>query len=336
MPTSRFGRVHAVIPAAATAACACALALGAAGPLLSAAAQPPASLKAIIEVDRDAYRAGDPVPVRISVWNDGTAPVEAPGGPVEASFEVYDENGQKIAPSGAGDAASAPEGGAAADAGAKPAARMLAPGAFVGFARDLTTLYPRLKQVGTYRLLWSAGGLVSNTVILRVVPRYDPNQDYTARFETDLGPVTIDLLRKEAPLTVRTFVDLASTGFYDGVIFHYVEPGRVVVAGDPTGTGHGGPGFAIPPERTQVKMLAGTVIMRPTGQPPANGSVFLILLTPRPDYEGTMTGFGQVTAGLEVVNKSSQVPAAPRSSPFPHRPLKDVRINRVVIMPKGA
>ncbi|MGI0148000.1 MAG: peptidylprolyl isomerase, partial [Thermoplasmata archaeon] len=293
------------------------------------------SLKAVLEIDRDAYYAGDPVPVRISIWNDGRTPAEAPSGEVPSGFELFDSDGKKVAPASAEKAPAAGDAPtASAPSAAKSPAPTLAPGQFFGFAGDLTTLYPRLREVGTYRLQWSSGGLVSNALILRVVPRYDPDKDYTARVETDLGAFLIDFLRKDAPFAVKTFIELAQTGFYDGVIFHYVEPDRVVVSGDPTGTAQGGPGFTIPHERPKVKMVAGTVILLATGRPPANGSIFAILLAPRPDYEGSATGFGQVIEDLDVVRKISQVPAAPKEAPQPHRPVTNVRINRVVIKPK--
>jgi len=335
----------------------------AAGALVAA---PPPSLKAILELGNQAYYAGDPVLVRISIWNDGDTDVEDPSGDVPSGFELYDGEGKRVAPapgtgaSGRGVASGAPAANAmAADAGAKGAApgsaetggssgkgaggsgvpavapRLLTPGAFHGYSRDLTRVFPRLKEPGTYRLHWSAGGLTSNTVDFRIVPPYDPARDYTARIETDLGPFTLEFLRKDAPIAVKTFIDLAHAGFYDGMIFHYVEPDRVVASGDPTGTGQGGPGFSIAQERSQVKMLAGTVILRASGRPPANGSIFAILLAPRPDYEGTTTAFAQVVEGLDVVRKISQVPASPRDAPQPHRPLTELRINRIVVKPKA-
>jgi cyclophilin family peptidyl-prolyl cis-trans isomerase len=294
-----------------------------------AAAPAPASspaLKAILEVDRDAYYAGDPVPIRISIWNDSGAPVEAPAGEVTAGFTIYDSDGKRV-PFGPA-VAPAEKGGAAP--------RTLQPGGFYGFARDLTLLAPRLKEVGTYRVQWTTGGLTSNAVVLRVVPKYDPEKDYTARVETDLGTFTLEFLRRDAPIAVKTFIELAQSGFYDGVIFHYVEPDRVVVAGDPTGTGQGGPGFSVPHERTQVKMLAGTVLLLAQGKPPANGSIFAILLAPRPDFEGIATGFAQVVEGLDVVRKISEVPAAGHDAPLPHRPVQDVTITRIIIRPKSS
>ena len=293
-------------------------------------AAPAASLRAILEVDRDAYYAADPVPVRVSIWNEGDAAAPSPSGEIPAGFELFDKEGKKLPStlSSAGDAAKAdaPSSGS----------RSLAPGTFYGYARDLTKLFPALREPGTYRLQWRSGDLASNPVILRVVPRYDPDKDYVARVETDMGTFTLDFLRKDAPIAVKTFVELAQTGFYDGVTFHYVEPGRVVAAGDPTGTGQGGPGFAVPHERPQIKMLAGTVILLPTGRPPTNGSMFAILLAPRPDYEGSATGFAQVTDGLEVVKKISEAPSTPREDAQPHKPLQPIRINHIVIRPKTA
>jgi cyclophilin family peptidyl-prolyl cis-trans isomerase len=283
-----------------------------------------ATLKAILEVDRDAYYAGDPVPVRLSIWNDSGAPVPPPSGEIPSGFQLFDIEGKKVAP--VLPAAGNDEGSA------KP----MGPGTFVGYARDLTFLYPKLKESGTYRLQWRQGALESNSVILRVVPRYDPDKDYTARVDTDQGTFTMELLRKDAPIAVKTFVDLAQDGFYDGLTFHYVEPERVIAGGDPTGTGTGGPGFHIPHERTQNKMLAGTVILMATGRPPSNGSTFAILLAPRPDYEGKETGFAQVIEGLDVVKKISNVPASPKDAALPHHPLKEVKILRIVVKTKPA
>lgn len=296
-----------------------------------AVADAPAPLKAILEVDRDAYYAGDPVPVRLSIWNDSASPSPSPSGEIPAGFELFDIEGKKVPLVTATAAATA--GAAGVNDAAAP--RPMAPGAFVGYARDLTILYPKLKEVGTYRLQWRAGTLESNAVILHVVARYDPDKDYTARFDTDMGTFTIELLRKDAPIAVKTFVDLAQDGFYDGLSFHYVEPDRVIAGGDPAGTGQGGPGFHIPHERTQNKMLAGTVIMMATGRPPSNSSIFAVLLAPRPDLEGSATGFGQLVEGLDVVKKISNVAASPKEAPFPHHPLKDVKILRVVVKVKA-
>jgi cyclophilin family peptidyl-prolyl cis-trans isomerase len=292
------------------------------------AADSPATLMAILEVDREAYYAGDPIPVRISIWNNGAAPVDAPGGAVEAGFLLFDSDGKKIE--------AAPNTAAGQDAKGPAEARKLGPGLFFGYSGDVTAIYPRLKQPGSYRLQWASGGLAANIILLKVVPRYDPDKDYTATIDTDLGSFTIDLYRKDAPLAVKTFVELSLTKYYDGTVFHFVEPDRIVSAGDPTGTGLGGPGFSIPPEITKTEMVAGTVFMLPKGHPPANGSLFHILLAPRKDFEGKVTAFGQVTEGMDVVGKISRASASPRGAAIPHRPLKDVHIKSITVKPKTA
>ena len=72
----------------------------------------------------------------------------------------------------------------------------------------------------------------------------DPSKSYTATFVLEKGSeFTIQLFAAEVPNTVNNFVFLARDGFYDGVTFHRVIPGFMAQAGDPTGSGSGGPGY---------------------------------------------------------------------------------------------
>src|SRR5215207_5113729 len=71
----------------------------------------------------------------------------------------------------------------------------------------------------------------------------DANKAYTARFETSLGGFTVELLPKDAPQTVNSFVCLARGGFFEGIVFHRVVENFVIQAGDPTGTGSEGAGY---------------------------------------------------------------------------------------------
>src|SRR5438094_483100 len=73
--------------------------------------------------------------------------------------------------------------------------------------------------------------------------KIDVNKKYTATIDTSKGKIVLELLPKEAPKTVNSFVFLAREGFYDGTIFHRVIPGFMIQGGDPTGTGMGGPGY---------------------------------------------------------------------------------------------
>jgi cyclophilin family peptidyl-prolyl cis-trans isomerase len=89
----------------------------------------------------------------------------------------------------------------------------------------------------------------------------DENKKYFATIKMDIGDIRLELYPKEAPHSVNSFVFLAREGFYDGVTFHRVIPGFVAQAGDPTGTGRGGPGYTIPDEVNSHKFLDGSLGM---------------------------------------------------------------------------
>lgn len=61
----------------------------------------------------------------------------------------------------------------------------------------------------------------------------------------DGGVMKAELYPEKAPNTVRNFLSLAGSGFYDGLIFHRVISGFMIQGGDPEGTGMGGPGYEI-------------------------------------------------------------------------------------------
>lgn len=139
----------------------------------------------------------------------------------------------------------------------------------------------------------------------------DLNKEYTATIKTSLGDIRIRLWPKDAPNAVNNFVFLAREGFYDGVIFHRVIKNFMIQGGDPTGTGRGGPGYRfaeeLPPKRSYDP---GIVAMARTTQPNSQGSQFFICngqdckgLDQKPEY----TQFGEVTEGMEVVLKISDL-----------------------------
>lgn len=119
---------------------------------------------------------------------------------------------------------------------------------------------------------------------------------------TSKGDITIDLFPKEAPNTVANFYVLASDGFYDGLAFHRVIPGFVAQGGCPEGTGAGGPGWVIPCETkgNPHKHKTGSLSMAHRGKD-TGGSQFFLVLAPQPHLDGLHTVFGQVSAGLDVM-----------------------------------
>ena len=127
----------------------------------------------------------------------------------------------------------------------------------------------------------------------------DPSRQYTAVIHTERGDVRARLLPDVAPQSVNSFVFLAREGFYDGCTFHRVIPGFVAQAGDPTGSGSGGPGYRVPDELSDRPFEAGTLGMANAG-PNTNGSQFYIVLASAPHLTGRYTLFGEVESGMDV------------------------------------
>ncbi len=138
-------------------------------------------------------------------------------------------------------------------------------------------------------------------------PNVDVNKKYSAVIKTSKGDIDVELYVKDAPLSVTNFVYLAKGGFYNGLTFHRVVPDFVVQGGDPTGTGSGGPGYTIPAE-IKRKHIEGALAWARTGdevnpQRRSSGSQFYITYKPTPFLDGAYTVFGQVTKGMDIVNK---------------------------------
>jgi cyclophilin family peptidyl-prolyl cis-trans isomerase len=131
----------------------------------------------------------------------------------------------------------------------------------------------------------------------------DQNKKYFATIKMDIGDIRLELFPQDAPRHVNNFVFLARDGFYDGVTFHRVIPGFVAQAGDPTGTGSGGPGYTIPDEVNSRKFLDGTLGMAKTSAPNSAGSQWFIDYAPQPNLDGGYTVFGQLVEGRDVLDK---------------------------------
>jgi cyclophilin family peptidyl-prolyl cis-trans isomerase len=133
----------------------------------------------------------------------------------------------------------------------------------------------------------------------------DPEKNYFATISTSKGDIVAMLFADKAPMTVNNFVFLAREGFYDGVIFHRVEPGFVIQGGDPLGTGAGGPGYTVPAEiglpHTEGALAMARQSDAVNPERASSGSQFYITLTPTPQLDGAYTVFGQVIEGMDVV-----------------------------------
>ena len=127
-----------------------------------------------------------------------------------------------------------------------------------------------------------------------------------ATFDTDRGPIKIELYPDKAPLTVANFVNLAKRGFYDGLNFHRVIADFMIQGGCPEGSGRGGPGYRFEDEANNgIGHERGVLSMANAG-PNTNGSQFFITHVATPWLDGKHTVFGKVVEGLEAVDKVEQ------------------------------
>lgn len=121
--------------------------------------------------------------------------------------------------------------------------------------------------------------------------------------ETSKGPVTIELRPDLAPKHVARIKELTSKGFYDGLKFHRVIEGFMAQTGDPKGNGTGGSGIKLPAEISNARFTRGTVGMARAQSFDSADSQFFICFKDCSFLNGQYTIWGQVTAGMENVDK---------------------------------
>ncbi len=132
----------------------------------------------------------------------------------------------------------------------------------------------------------------------------DPASYYYATIQTEKGDIKLQLFADQSPKTVNNFVYLANEGFYDNTSFHRVIDGFMAQAGDPTGTGMGGPGYQFEDEIASGLSFdrPGLLAMANSG-PGTNGSQFFITFAPTEWLNGGHTIFGEVIEGNEILNE---------------------------------
>src|SRR5438128_7982282 len=136
-----------------------------------------------------------------------------------------------------------------------------------------------------------------------------------ATLHTNHGAIEVELFPEDAPKTVENFEELARKGFYDGVIFHRVIPDFMIQGGDPTGTGTGGPGYTFEDEINEHKVERGALAMANAGANTNGSQFFIVTAEACPWLDGNHTVFGRVTAGMEVVDRISDLPRDARDKP---------------------
>jgi cyclophilin family peptidyl-prolyl cis-trans isomerase len=158
-----------------------------------------------------------------------------------------------------------------------------------------------------------------------------------ATIDTDKGTIEIELHTTTAPKAAANFIELARKGYYNGVVFHRLVPGFVIQGGDGEHghidkldrgrLGTGGPGYKFADEPFEGDYGRGAVAMANAG-PNTNGSQFFICLA---DLSGgklpkKYTLFGQVTAGLDVVDAIAKSKRDGRDQPTEPTAMRSVTI----------
>ncbi|OGC43596.1 hypothetical protein A2Y85_05655 [candidate division WOR-3 bacterium RBG_13_43_14] len=142
------------------------------------------------------------------------------------------------------------------------------------------------------------------------------------------GKIVIKLHKTEAPKNVENIITLTNKGFYNGLTFHRIIKGFMIQGGCPIGDGTGTPGYELPDEiSANLKHLKGTMAMANRGSN-TNGCQFYICLEPQPRLDGSYTIIGQVTEGMDAVERIGEV--ATSGSPM-DRPLNKLTMTKVWI-----
>ncbi|MBN2391467.1 MAG: peptidylprolyl isomerase [Anaerolineae bacterium] len=153
----------------------------------------------------------------------------------------------------------------------------------------------------------------------------DPTKKYIATIETEKGNIVVELYAAKAPLTVNNFVFLAREGFYDNTTFHRVIKDFMAQAGDPSGTGMGGPGYQFADEFDADLTFDGPgILAMANAGANTNGSQFFITFVATPWLDGAHTIFGQVTEGMDALFSISL--RDPQTATTPGDLIKTIRI----------
>ena len=155
------------------------------------------------------------------------------------------------------------------------------------------------------------------------------------------GIIKAELYPEIAPNTVCNFIELANSGYYDGLIFHRCIEGFMIQGGDPQGTGAGGPGYTIKGEFTNngfqnnLKHERGVISTARQGENPYTGeknhdtagSQFFIMVEDYPSLDGDYASFGKVIEGMDVVDEIVAIETDENDKPLVDQVIKSIKVD---------
>ena len=144
--------------------------------------------------------------------------------------------------------------------------------------------------------------------------------------KTSMGDIILQLY-EDMPITAGNFQKLVEKGFYDGTVFHRIISDFMIQGGDPTGTGCGGPGYAIKDEFTRKNKNDRCTISMANAGPNTGGSQFFINLVNNNFLDSKHPVFGKVVEGQDVVDALGKVKTGAND-----KPVKEVKIESAKVM----
>ncbi len=151
--------------------------------------------------------------------------------------------------------------------------------------------------------------------------------------QTDFGDMSLTFLPEKAPKHVENFVELAESGFYDGLTFHRVVEGFMIQGGCPKGTGTGDGPRRLGAEFNDTRHVRGTMSMARSSDPDSASCQFFICLDDANFLDGQYSAFGQIAdeASLETLGKIGAVKTRDAGAGEKSTPLETIKINKMIV-----
>ena len=208
----------------------------------------------------------------------------------------------------------------------------LGPGGFVGFTFDAAVLFPRLEEPGRYTLRFAPEGAAPREASLRVLPAFDPKQDYWLSLETASGTLAIDLDERGAPAAVQHIARLVRLNHYEKAHVVRLQPGFAFKVEPKSDVSL----LPAPFEPTAAPLLAGSVILEPMVSQgiTVNSTNMVVLLGPQVGQEGRATVVGQVVGSRDVLARLSSLPTSGAEGSPPWQPESPIEISAASLIEK--